>query len=98
MVTRNPTKTLAGLVEAAAADQAQLLKSHPHSDIVRLPIRMPRAVREELGKLAAANGMSVSLAINLLIDGYLMAEGRPGYAQLAPWYPDYVLRVSPKQD
>lgn len=60
--------------------------------IARTSCRIPRAVLDEVSALAQANRMSVSLLINLLLDSYLLGQGRPGYAVLAPDYPDYVLR------
>lgn len=61
-------------------------------DIARTSCRIPRAVLEEVAALAQANRMSTSLVINLLLDRYLTEQGRPGYAELAPWYPAYALR------
>ncbi|HVY15701.1 MAG TPA: hypothetical protein VHB27_10745 [Rhodopila sp.] len=54
--------------------------------------RVPRAVLDEVAKLTRDNGMSVSMLINLLLDAHLRGQGRPGYDELAPWYPDYVMR------
>lgn len=82
---------------AATAQTAPAQKSGSTSlDIVCLPVRLPRTVRKELGKLAEANGMSVSMCINLLIDSYLQSQGRAGYGKLAPWYADYALRAKNK--
>jgi hypothetical protein len=66
--------------------------------IARTSCRIPRAVLEEVSALAQANRMSVSLLINLLLDTYLVGQGRPGYATLAPDYPDYVLRKKTRAD
>ncbi len=63
-----------------------------HDAIARTSCRIPRPVLEEVSALAQANRMSVSLLLNLLLDTYLVQQGRPGYAVLAPDYPDYVLR------
>ncbi|UYQ73496.1 hypothetical protein OF122_07005 [Pelagibacterium flavum] len=62
------------------------------SDIVCTSSRIPRAVLNEVAAIARSNGMSVSLLVNLLFDSYLTGQGRPGYAELAPWYSSYAMR------
>lgn len=86
---------LAAAIEVEAADSQSLEND---DDIARTSCRIPRAVLEDISALAQANRMSVSLLINLLLDSYLTGEGRPGYAVLAPWYPDYVLRKKTQAD
>ncbi len=69
--------------------------SNKGCEIARTSCRIPRTVLDEVGALAQQNRMSVSLLINLLLDAYLLGQGRPGYADLASWYVDYALRKTP---
>ena len=62
------------------------------TDIVCTSSRIPRTVLNEVAAIARSNGMSVSLLVNLLFDSYLTGQGRPGYAELAPWYSSYAMR------
>lgn len=84
-------RSLAELMEETAADieQDEIPDGH---DIARISNRVPRAVLAEVAAIARANRMSTNLLINLLLDNYLRAQGRAGYVELAPWFPDYVLR------
>lgn len=91
--------SLSQMLEAAIAVEATESSATSNDDaIARTSCRIPRAVLEEVSALAQANRMSVSLLINLLLDTYLVGQGRPGYAVLAPDYPDYVLRKKTRAD
>lgn len=91
--------SLAQMLEAAAGAEAGDASILTHDDdIARTSLRIPRTVLQEVSALAQANRISTSLLINLLLDNYLAGEGRPGYATLAPWYADYVLRKKPTAD
>lgn len=81
----------AEMSRAVPSDSEAGLKTSA-SQIARTSFRIPEPVHAELAALAAANRMSTSLLLNLLIDNYLRSVGRSGYAELAPWYPGYVLR------
>lgn len=88
---RNDMPSLSQMIEEAMlSDQDD--GSSAVSDIVCTSSRIPRAVLNEVAAIARSNGMSVSLLVNLLLDTYLRGEGRPGYAELAPWYSGYALR------
>ena len=92
MTAHQSQPSLAAMLETAVAASEEDGVSAESFDIARTSCRIPRAVLEEVGALAQANRMSVSLVINLLLDSYLSGQGRPGYAELAPWYPDYAMR------
>jgi hypothetical protein len=96
MTVQNSDKpSLSALLEAAlAASEPEKVESATY-DISRTSCRIPRTILQEVGALAHANHMSVSLIINLLLDSYLTSQGRPGYSELAPWYPDYAMRKKP---
>ena len=84
--------SLAEMIEAAAAEREAETPLSSAQGVAITSCRIPRAVLGELARLTRDNGMSVSLLINLLIDAHLRGQGRPGYEELAPWYPHYVLR------
>lgn len=91
--------SLSQMLEAAVDAEAAVVPAPVNDDaIARTSCRIPRAVLDEVSALAQANRMSVSLLINLLLDTYLVGQGRPGYATLAPDYPDYVLRKKTRAD
>ncbi|KFC68183.1 hypothetical protein FF80_01907 [Devosia sp. LC5] len=91
--------TLSQMLEAATGAEAGDASILTHDDdIARTSLRIPRAVLQEVSALAQANRVSTSLLINLLLDNYLAGEGRLGYATLAPWYAEYVLRKKPTAD
>ena len=91
--------SLSKMLEAAIDAEAAVVSVSSDDDaIARTSCRIPRAVLEEVTASARANRMSVSLLINLLLDTYLVGQGRPGYAVLAPDYPDYVLRKKTRAD
>jgi hypothetical protein len=92
-----PAASLSQMLEAAIHAEGSETPADD-DDIARTSIRIPRAVLDEVSALAQANRMSVSLLVNLLLDIYLIGEGRPGYARLAPWYPDYALRKKSQAD
>lgn len=93
-MTSNPDQSnLALMLEAAIATTEPSDAGADSIDIARTSCRIPRAVLNEVRAVAHANEMSVSLVINLLLDSYLTGQGRPAYAELAPWYPGYVLRT-----
>jgi hypothetical protein len=83
------------MLDAATTASDQDGTSGHAFDIALTSCRIPRAVLHEVAAVAQANRMSVSLVINLLLDSYLTGQGRPGYAELAPWYPDYATRKKP---
>lgn|SRR5690554_2164429 len=88
---------LALMLETAIATSEQGNAGVEVFDIARTSCRIPRAVLNEVRAVAHANEMSVSLVINLMLDSYLSGQGRPAYAALAPWYPDYALRTPDKR-
>jgi len=91
--------SLSQMLETAAGAEAGDASLLAHDDdIARTSLRIPREVLQEISALAQANRISTSLLINLLLDNYLASEGRLGYAALAPWYADYVLRKRPAAD
>lgn len=67
------------------------------TDIARTSLRVPRSVLREVSAVAQENQMSVSLLINLLLDSYLIGQGRAAYSTLAPWYPEYALRKNSQE-
>ncbi len=77
---------------AVQQEQEHSTDEGPSRDIVCSTHRFPAAVLSAVSALARENDMSVSLVINILLDDYLLADGHPGYAALAPWYPDYALK------
>lgn len=89
------SKMLEAAIDAEATESSATINDDA---IARTSCRIPRKALEEVSALAQANRMSVSLLINLLLDDYLVTQGRPGYAVLAPDYPDYVLRKKTRAD
>lgn len=84
--------SLLQMLDAAMASSEIVAQPMADDDIARTSLRIPRAILEEVAACAQANRMSLSVCINLLLDEYLHGQGRPGYSELAPGYPDYVLR------
>lgn len=80
------------MIEAVSAEHEAEVPPSSTQGMAITSCRIPRSVLNELSRLTRDNGMSVSLLINLLIDTHLRGQGRPGYDELAPWYPHYVLR------
>ena len=95
MTPKHNKPSLAAMLETALATSQPEATGSRTYDIGRTSCRIPHAILDEVGALAQANQMSVSLVINLLLDSYLTGQGRPGYAELAPWYADYALRKKP---
>ena len=88
----NQIPSLAELLEEAFSGDDAVPSSY---NMAITSCRIPRPVLDELAVIARSRNMSMSLLINLLLDGYLRGDGRPGYAELAPWYPQYVTRKRP---
>lgn len=85
--------SLSQMLETAAGAEAGDASLLAHDgDIARTSLRIPREVLQEISALAQANRISTSLLINLVLANYMESEGRLGYATLAPWYADCVLR------
>lgn len=74
---------------ADAADAKTETGKHP---LHRITLRVPQSVHQEFADIASVNGISLNVLINILIDTYLAEQGRPGYADLAPWFPEFALR------
>ncbi|MCP8885034.1 hypothetical protein NIM87_16115 [Devosia sp. XJ19-1] len=97
--TETDQPSLFKMLKAAMDAEVDIVPAAIDDDaIARTSCRIPRAVLAEVAALAQANRMSVSLLINLLLDTYLVGQGRPGYAVLAPEYPDFVLRKKTRTD
>ena len=100
MTGGNPRRqsSLIEMLEATVASSGELgcsedsVPTMKDDEITRTCFRIPRAVLEEVAASAQSNRMSMSLVINVLLDDYLYGQGRPTYSELAPRYPDYVLR------
>lgn len=84
--------SLLQMLEAAMGGVSAQAASIEEDAIARTSLRIPRAVLQEVSALASTHRMSVSLLINMMLDDYLLQQGRPGYAKLAPGYADYALR------
>lgn len=61
-------------------------------DVREVRLRLPRKVIQELKRVADANGMTMNRLVASHINAGLMAGGRPGIDDLAPWFDLYLRR------
>ncbi|WP_404401341.1 hypothetical protein [Pelagibacterium halotolerans] len=55
-------------------------------------LRLPRAVVQELKRVADARDMTMNALVATYIDAGLKADGRRGVHELADWFADYLRR------
>jgi predicted DNA-binding ribbon-helix-helix protein len=79
------------LLETVKEKSTQRASSH-HWDIVETRLRFPRAVMDELKKLAADEGVSFNALMASVAEACLEERGRRSFTELAPWFADYLAR------
>lgn len=58
----------------------------------RWSMRIAEEVAVEVEAIARLKGLSVNALVMVALDRLLKEHGRPAMSELAPWFPDYLMR------
>ena len=58
----------------------------------RWSIRIPAEVALDIAEIARSEQVSINALVAIALDDLMKTRGRRSIAELAPWFPDYLLR------